>query len=222
MYVISVKSNRVDRPSAFLPLTGYEPGQKPRVVSKKLPEERKVPLRHPNERAPLQAIAPEKIGMDERKRGEFIHAVLSRIEFLEDNISEQVNRISEEVRNETRDQFEKNSIESPLIAFLGSKETRGLFRSTGNRQILTEKEFAQADGRLNRMDRVVVDPVVVTVVDFKTGDEQETYSEQVHAYMNILRDIYPGHSIRGYLAYVDRNVVREVKEFTTEVQRPQR
>lgn len=96
------------------------------------------------------------------------------------------------------------------MAFLGHPEVGAFFRPAEQRTILNENEFAQSDGRLFRMDRVIVDPAVVTVVDYKTGDEQEEYANQVRTYMNILHDIYPGRLVRGVLAYVDRDVVKEV------------
>jgi len=64
------------------------------------------------------------------------------------------------------------------------------------------------------MDRVVIDPAAVTVIDFKTGAEAATPRqaeweqgdrEQVAAYVRILKDIFPEKSVHGVLAYIDRN-----------------
>jgi len=67
-----------------------------------------------------------------------------------------------------------------------------------------------ADGSLTRMDRVVLDPGVVSVLDYKTGDEKPGYTEQVTKYINILRDFYKTNTVQGYLVYIDRNQVRPV------------
>ncbi len=67
-----------------------------------------------------------------------------------------------------------------------------------------------ADGSLTRMDRVVIDPDVVTVLDYKTGDERPGYAEQIVKYMNILGDFYKTSSIQGFLVYTDRTQIRPV------------
>jgi len=53
-----------------------------------------------------------------------------------------------------------------------------LFAREG-RRVLNEQEFAMTDGSLTRMDRVIIDPGVVTVLDYKTGDEKPGHTEQV-------------------------------------------
>ena len=59
------------------------------------------------------------------------------------------------------------------------------------------------------MDRVVADPDRVTVIDFKTGEEQPVEHEaQVRDYMAILSDAFPGREVTALLAYVDLGTVR--------------
>jgi ATP-dependent exoDNAse (exonuclease V) beta subunit len=93
---------------------------------------------------------------------------------------------------------------------MAKPETQFIFGRKEERTILNEQEFVSRDGQLFRMDRVIVDEDAVAVIDYKTGDENEKYAEQVQEYMNILSGIYAGRSIRGMLAYVDRGFVREV------------
>ncbi|HEY6952007.1 MAG TPA: UvrD-helicase domain-containing protein [Bacteroidota bacterium] len=210
MYVISVKGERADRPSAFLPTNGYDPQPKPDVLRREQLHEDTAALTHPHEHASLQPVSAEKIGIDERARGEFIHAVLSHIEFLDDDIAAQVGALTTKVGTEIRAHLDAGRVGSRLVAFLGRPDVAEFFRPSGQRNVLNEHEFAMANGRLFRMDRVLVDAGVVTVIDYKTGDEREEYTEQVQTYMGILRDCYPHRAIRGVLAYVDRNVLREV------------
>ncbi len=89
----------------------------------------------------------------------------------------------------------------------------GLFSARTGRAILTEAEFCDGAGRLFRMDRVVVDPGSVAVVDWKTGGDGGTPAEherQIGRYMALLAGLYAGRRIRGLLAYVDRCELREV------------
>jgi RecB family exonuclease len=62
------------------------------------------------------------------------------------------------------------------------------------------------------MDRLVVDPAEVTVIDFKTGGEEreEEHHEQVRRYMQLAGDLFPGRRTQGVIAYVDRNMLRRI------------
>ena len=61
------------------------------------------------------------------------------------------------------------------------------------------------------MDRVVVDPDRVTVVDFKTGAVgTDRYLEDMRTYARILRQVYPERHVQALLAYVDAGSVQRV------------
>ena len=98
-----------------------------------------------------------------------------------------------------------------MMRLLGVAEMADCFTPKSGRTILTEQELCDSDGRLVRMDRIVVDAGTVTVIDFKTGAEDPAPHElQVRGYMRILSDVYPGKSIEALLAYVDRGTVRRI------------
>ena len=62
------------------------------------------------------------------------------------------------------------------------------------------------------MDRVVVDPDRVTVIDYKTGPEvEEEHLHEVEGYARILEGAYPGRRIEAILAYLDRRELRRVR-----------
>ena len=211
MYVISVQGERAHQPSIFLPQKGYAASAKPRVEHRDRPHENLIELSHLRERPPLQSVSPEKIGLYERKRGDFMHAILAKIEFLGPDIRGEVRKAAMKVRDESREHIDPNAAELRLVAFLSQPNIFKYFQPVPHRVIQNEKEFAQADGRLSRMDRVIADTNVVTVIDYKTGDEHEHYHEQVRTYMSILEDLYPGRAIRGILAFVDRGTSKEVE-----------
>jgi len=61
------------------------------------------------------------------------------------------------------------------------------------------------------MDRIVVDPDRVTVIDFKTGEEQpQEHEEQVQGYVRILSALHPRLPVTGMIAYVDLGTMRRV------------
>ena len=75
---------------------------------------------------------------------------------------------------------------------------------------MREATFCDSEGRAYRMDRVVVDPDGIHIVDYKTGAEEADPS-QVREYIRILRDVFPGRPVRGVLAYVDRRAWETVE-----------
>lgn len=85
----------------------------------------------------------------------------------------------------------------------------------GTYQVLNECEIVHLDetGRQisHRTDRVMVSPTEVIVVDFKFGHPNpDDYIPQVQNYMNLLRQMYPDHTISGYLWYVYRNRIEKI------------
>ena len=53
-----------------------------------------------------------------------------------------------------------------------------------------------------RPDRVVMRDNNITVIDYKFGYPSKLYEEQVEAYMNCLRKMYPQHDVQGYIWYI--------------------
>ena len=53
------------------------------------------------------------------------------------------------------------------------RRSRPLFEPRPGRRVFREVDFCDAEGRAFRMDRVVVDPDAVTVVDYKTGADTD-------------------------------------------------
>ena len=158
----------------------------------------------------------------EKRRGDLIHRVLSRIELIdEENANMQAALdllISEKIEEAVMRSPDRSScldIKELLLGFLQHEVIWGYFLRKRGRITFNEKDYSDSSGRLFRMDRVVIDEDAVTVIDYKTGryreSEAEGYRRQIHGYMNILREIYPEKSTEGLLAYVDHMKVVEVR-----------
>lgn len=66
--------------------------------------------------------------------------------------------------------------------------------------------------RTRRPDRVMIRGKEIVVVDFKFGKPNKKYNQQVQGYMQLLiRMGYAAENIRGYLWYVEKNEIEEVK-----------
>ena len=217
LYVISVKRDTAGQPSEFLPPEGYEQRERPvKVRPGRARAATPAALLHQNGRRHREEHPFKKISIAQTARGEFIHAVLEAITVLETDVPSQVRGAIGRAAARSRETLPTGLIgeaelsEGPLVAFLNHPEVRPLFEAKTGRRVLNEQEFSDASGRLLRMDRVIVDRESVTVVDFKTGDEADAYQDQVNDYMALLKHVFPGKTVRGALAYVDRLLVRHL------------
>ncbi len=85
---------------------------------------------------------------------------------------------------------------------------------SGKWQLYNECSILQhVNGELQvrRPDRVMIQGDNVVVVDFKFGNKKPEYTEQVLEYMHLLRQMGYQH-VKGYLWYVYKNVLEEIKE----------
>jgi len=105
---------------------------------------------------------------------------------------------------------EEAGMREPLRRLLADERVRPFFEA-GDARVLTEQECVDRFGRTRRVDRLLVNPDSVTVIDFKLSRAaEEAGGEQVQAYMGILREIYPGRRVRGYLVFIGESAVVEV------------
>lgn len=61
-----------------------------------------------------------------------------------------------------------------------------------------------------RPDRVVIHGSVAEVVDYKFGTPREEHIQQVRVYMSLLRQLYPRHTVKGFLWYMYSGTIKEV------------
>jgi len=106
-----------------------------------------------------------------------------------------------------------------LVSFLGSSGIRPHFEVKPGRRVFTELEVCDALGRLRRLDRVVLDPDRVIVIEFKTGIPSDparrpAWEEEdrriFRDYLNIMKDVYPGRPVSGLFAFIDRGTQESV------------
>jgi ATP-dependent helicase/nuclease subunit A len=148
------------------------------------------------------------------RRGEIAHHVLAGLEFVD------AGRWDDAVAAAIAT-LVPGELEAPVYgevgraiagAFAGSP-LEEIFARRPGRCVLREFEFCDAAGRVFRMDRIVVDPDTITIVDFKMGADpdpgrrgrrREEDRAQVRSYAAIMRDIHPDRPVRALLAYIDQ------------------
>ncbi len=147
-------------------------------------------------------VREEKLGFEETRRGDTLHAVLAQLEFVEGNLIDCVDAalartgIPEAGRAEAR---------RLLVAFLADSGILAYFQHAPGRRVMNEQEFTNRSGDLFRADRVVVDDAGVTVIDYKTGGQhdEEQYRTQISNYMDIAGEVLGARNVTGCIAYVD-------------------
>ncbi len=210
MYLLCVKSRNRRESShvcRFLPHEEYPARAMPAEI---LPGEerrsRRMGLEHNSIRSMASVSAETSMKREERQWGEYVHAVLARIEFWEPGSEPVLREAIRQANQEFMASYPEDDVCRLLAGFLNSAGAADLFREKDGRTLHCEMEVADSSGNLFRVDRLIADPDCVTVVDFKTGkdrDRHDAYIRQVRQYMRILGSIYPGRAISGVIAYIE-------------------
>ena len=130
--------------------------------------------------------------LEETRRGEFFHEILSHITFEDEK---DIEEIIKNVSAAKKEKYDKEKIKKAIIEFLSLEDVRKWFKKQPGRQIFREVEYVDEDGSLYRMDRLVIDPERINVIDFKTSEKfslpdndipRQAYWKQVKKYMKLL------------------------------------
>jgi ATP-dependent helicase/nuclease subunit A len=215
LYVIGVRRERDSFPFDLLPQSGYGEGTAGRAAADGAPRAAAAPLSHAVRPVP-PSVGARRLTRGERRRGELVHAALSQILYatpdLEAEIRAALIRAARAVRMEADTAFTAAAARAAALLIAGMP-LAGLFLRAPERTVRTEWEVCDREGALLRMDRVVIDPGCVTVIDWKTGAEEdraEEHEKQISHYAAVLRDLYPGREVHALLAFVDRGQARSV------------
>ncbi|MCX7793306.1 MAG: UvrD-helicase domain-containing protein [Thermodesulfovibrionales bacterium] len=160
-------------------------------------------------------VLEREIHLQEKERGEFIHRILSSIEYYYEGIEGEIMNTIEKHNELYASGLSPEELKKIYNAVLNTIKTlEPYFRKIPARVVKNEKEFADGSGSLHRMDRVVIDQGLITVIDYKTGHpsqkEMEEHIIQVKDYKRILKELYPSINVKGILFYVDKGEAREI------------
>lgn len=148
----------------------------------------------------------------ETKKGEFFHEILARITFIFEDLNKEIIEIIKQVLAETKETYNLEEVKKTIVEFLNVEVVKEWFEKKPGRQIQPEVEYTSEDGLLYRLDRVVIDPAKITIIDFKTGTEEfEYYDTQLKNYINILRTLNPQKEVKGYLAFIETKKIIGIK-----------
>jgi ATP-dependent helicase/nuclease subunit A len=214
LYVVGVKGRSESFPFDLLPPNGLAATAKPDRPES--PAERSFDVfsvRHHPKQIEADVRTDEMISVDERARGEFIHRVLYHVEYLKDDMEGELEAIIGRVTAATASESAAEGVKELLLRLFTRGEIAAWFEPGPGREVRREQEFSDEEGHLFRMDRVVIDPGSVTILDFKTGGEgwtEEKYRAQMKKYMKIAKEVYPDRRLQGRIVYIDLGVIRTV------------
>ena len=212
LYVIGVKGRSETFPFDLLPASDFAAMAKPDRSNIPAAKSSEVfSVRHHPKQIEAEVRTDEMISVEERARGEFIHRVLYRVEYLHEDMESVLEDIIRKVAAATASEPAAEGVKELLLRLFGRKEIATYFEPHPGREVKREQEFSDEEGHLFRMDRVVIDPDRVTILDFKTGGEgwaDEKYRAQMRKYMKIAKDIYPGRRLEGRIVYIDLGEIR--------------
>lgn len=215
LYVIGVKGKNKGFPFDLLPLDEHPPSDKPvRAFTAGVEPTPDIPILHACRHIKFHAGPDEIMNIEERRRGEFIHRVLSFVEYIDDGFESELNRIIARVKKETGAGYRDDEMREAIAGLLGNKDIEEYFTQRRGREIKREQEYSDRDGHLFRMDRVIIDENRIAVMDFKTGRDRSAeakHTAQLRTYLKILSEIYPDRAdIEGIIAYVDLRETRRI------------
>lgn len=210
LYVIGVKSTGREYPFPLLPAEEFPPSAAGATYAGKSAEVSPAPSRcsltHRCRTLDLQAEPERFMSFEEKKRGEFIHRILSLIEYAEEDFDAELDRIIQRAMSGSGADYPARDLKALIMTVVRGGETAPYFAKAAGRSVQREQEYSDGSGRLFRMDRVVIDRDAVTVIDFKTGKNRnalESYREQMDTYMGIVREVYPGRKVMGLISLID-------------------
>jgi ATP-dependent helicase/nuclease subunit A len=211
LYVISIQARRGKSPSLFFPPDGTTFGKPVKKEKEKKGRADGIALLHVASPGFSEEEGEDTIVRGDTARGELIHAILAEITEVAGEPAGVIAVAAKQMRKPASTEKELNDAAKLLSEFVALPAVAPFFTPRQGRKILNEQEITAASGRIFRVDRLILDIDCVTVVDFKTGKKEPGHDFQVRGYCQLAREIWPGLPVKGFLAYIDRRAVEEVK-----------
>ena len=146
-------------------------------------------------------FSPDRI--DLRKKinyGKLMHEIFENINSSDDIF----NAVRKLVLEGKLPSEESADMEKRIISFIGKPQVADWF-APGN-YVMKEAGILTPSGNTRRPDRIIFKDGKTIIVDFKFGEENPHYEEQIDQYRRLLADM--GHkSIEAFIWYVDKNKI---------------
>ncbi|MBI4726381.1 UvrD-helicase domain-containing protein [candidate division TA06 bacterium] len=146
--------------------------------------------------------------------GQFYHKLLEGVAALPDDTEARLLALARRHR-ELIPGRDIKALAAQVKTFLERRDVAPFFVKAGGQTVLCEAQLVGPNGELLRVDRLVRDGNLATVIDFKTGrsddpKQLEQHQAQVRGYLTALAGIFPGQTLEGQIVYLDGDV-KEVR-----------
>jgi len=165
----------------------------------------------------IETLRDEYVEKDElHKREEFLYgkAMHLALSFIGSTSGKNIdNLIENAVSGSAAVYGNKNSSlwQKKIKSILENAELKHFFQVEGG-EILREKEIITKEGATKIIDRLIVSPKEVMIIDYKsTPSKKDEHVAQVKEYCSAITEIYPGRTVKGYILYLDSEQAIEVK-----------
>ncbi|UZD24111.1 UvrD-helicase domain-containing protein [Algoriphagus halophytocola] len=149
-------------------------------------------------------FSPE--GMEQRKKQKFGLIVHEILELSVDKASALQNLQSFYFEGRLHEE-EKQLVEKQLDQLFKDSLFASWFGAEG--VLLAEQGILLPGGKQKRPDRIILNETEAVIVDFKTGEAQSRYANQVREYMELVSKLSQKPA-KGYLCYLETGVIEEV------------
>jgi ATP-dependent exoDNAse (exonuclease V) beta subunit len=148
----------------------------------------------------------------EAERGELYHAILSGIPALRPGEEEAAVRLAVSALESAAGKAVPPEVSAKILDLLRTPAIRPFF-DLAPREARTEVEFVDRKGSTRRVDRLLSRDDEQWVIDFKSrrGAEGEAH-QQVGEYMDIVKEVYPGTAVKGFVVFIEEKEVEEVEK----------
>lgn len=177
------------------------------VPIKIMPGSNKAEFRQSNASRDFMSDDDEKVRIGCIDRGKVLHKLMASIDTAADADRQIAAFKSEGVIDDEDDV--RTKLHAMLSNTLISSWFDGSWKLFNECEILMHNKIT---GKLEtcRPDRVMMKNDEIVVADYKTGNEYESYHDQVKGYMDLIQTMYPQCKISGYLLYLDKAKVVSV------------
>jgi len=145
-------------------------------------------------------------------RGNIFHFILSRIgntfgKNRESLINEALGAASFEYPNF----LDLEEFEKKIKKILISPDLNHIFYVPDG-EVYREQEVVNSRGDTKRIDRLIIKEKEAWVIDYKlSAEKNDQYQKQLKEYMEIISNIYPGKTVKGFLLYLDQEKITTVE-----------
>jgi ATP-dependent exoDNAse (exonuclease V) beta subunit len=186
-----------------------------RIEEKKIPVKNVIsPSKYKNWIPYLKEEFMDKSQIETRKKileGEIIHRILSFIGNLsEEDKDTAISAAISKARLLFPQVLDFQKFEETIVKLLSAKSLQPFFYVKEAR-VYREKEVVNKNGQTKRIDRLIIQDSGVTIIDYKSLKiENEDYRKQMLDYIFLIKDLFPGKRIVGFLLYLDDLSLEEV------------